>query len=117
VHESLVANSGLSALDWWLWRRQSLLAIFQFPFRNARERFDIEGDWLEGGNATRGETKAREPAGGCTVRPVLQAWQSLAKPVEYAMEGLLSWGRKTLDHRMAIFRQSTKNARRRMEGR
>src|SRR4029077_10751784 len=53
-----LANSGLSALDWWLWRRQSLLAIFQFPFRNARDRFDIEGDWLEGGNAMRGETKA-----------------------------------------------------------
>src|SRR5580704_5667632 len=66
------------------------------------------GDWLEGGNATRGETKAREPAGGCTVRPVLHAWQSLAKPVKYAMEGLLSWGRKTLDHRMAIFRQVNK---------
>jgi hypothetical protein len=33
---------------------------------------------------------------------------AFAKPVEYATEGLLGWGRKTLDHRMAIFRQVNK---------
>ena len=33
---------------------------------------------------------------------------AFAKPVEYATEGLLGWGRKTLDYRMAIFRQVNK---------
>jgi hypothetical protein len=33
---------------------------------------------------------------------------AFAKPVEYATDGLLGWGRKTLDHRMAIFRQINK---------
>ena len=33
---------------------------------------------------------------------------AFAKPVEYATEGLLGWGRKTFDNRMAIFRQVNK---------
>ena len=33
---------------------------------------------------------------------------AFAKAVEYATEGLLGWGRKTFDNRMAIFRQVNK---------
>ena len=33
---------------------------------------------------------------------------AFAKPVEYATEGLLGWGRKRFDNRMAIFRQVNK---------
>jgi len=83
------------------------------PFSNFRFGMPETGSTLRETGwkaATRCGAKRRraEPAGGCTGRPVLHAWQSLAKPVEYAMEGLLSWGRKTLDHRMAIFRQVNK---------
>ena len=33
---------------------------------------------------------------------------AFAKPVEYATEGLLGWGQKRFDNRMAIFRQVNK---------
>ena len=96
-------GSGLVA-----WRRQSLLAIFQFPFRNARDRFDIEGDWLEGSNAMRGETKASGASMRMYRSPGPSRLAISCQTGRICMEGLLSWGRKTPDHRMAIFRQVNK---------
>ena len=105
--------SGWQIPDFRLWTGGFGGASLCSPFSNFRFGMPETGSTLRETGwkaATRCGAKRRRaaPAGGCTVRPVLHAWQPLAKPVEYAMEGLLSWGRKTLDHRMAIFRQVNK---------
>jgi hypothetical protein len=55
---------------------------------------------------TRGFAAAEDAFVAVCVRPGTEL--AFAKPVEYATEGLLGRGRKTLDHRMAIFRQVNK---------
>ena len=49
---------GETALAGWACRIRTGKCHFEGRLLNARDRFDIEGDWLEGGNAMRGETKA-----------------------------------------------------------
>jgi len=62
------------------------------------------------GTGTRGFAAAEDSRVAVCVLP----WTELAfaKAVEYATEGLLGWGRKTLDYRMAIFRQTRSSSRR-----
>jgi hypothetical protein len=57
------------------------------------------------GTGTRGFAAAEDSRVAVCVLPGTEL--AFAKPVEYATEGLLGWGR-TLDQRMAIFRQVNK---------
>jgi len=58
------------------------------------------------GTGTRGFAAAEDSRVAVCVLPGTEL--AFAKAVEYATEGLLGWGRKTFDNRMAIFRQVNK---------
>ena len=58
------------------------------------------------GTGTRGFAAAEDSRVAVCVLPGTEL--AFAKPVEYETEGLLGWGRKTFDNRMAIFRQVNK---------
>ena len=58
------------------------------------------------GTGTRGFAAAEDAFVAVCVLPGTEL--AFAKPVEYATEGLLDWGRKTFENRMAIFRQVNK---------
>ena len=58
------------------------------------------------GTGTRGFAAAEDSRVAVCVLPGTEL--AFAKPVEYETEGLLGWGQKTFDNRMAIFRQVNK---------
>ena len=58
------------------------------------------------GTGTRGFAAAEDARVAVCVLPGTEL--AFAKPVEYGTGGLLGWGRKTIDHRTAIFRQINK---------
>ena len=58
------------------------------------------------GTGTRGFAAAEDAWVAVCVLPGTEL--AFAKPVEYGPRGLLSWDRKTIDHRTAIFRQINK---------
>jgi len=58
------------------------------------------------GTGTRGFAAAEDPWVAVCVLPGTEL--AFVEPVEFGPAGLLGWGRKTLDHRTAIFRQINK---------
>jgi hypothetical protein len=80
-----------------------------YSLHNVASRPAKVGDKLttwDFGTGTRGFAAAEDARVAVCVLPGTEL--AFAKPVEYGPGGLLGWGRKTLVHRTAIFRQINK---------
>jgi hypothetical protein len=99
----------LYAIDgWWAWKR-GVAQMCDYSLHHVASRPAKIGDQLttrDFRTGTRGFAAAEDAFVAVCVLPGTEL--AFAKPVEYATKGLLGWGRKTLDDRMAIFRQVNK---------